>query len=50
MDLLCGGDNAEVGDHDHVVARTVEKLTVAGSDDPEQRQEKEASPVGIIPF
>ncbi|MFO7836991.1 MAG: hypothetical protein R6V83_10060 [Candidatus Thorarchaeota archaeon] len=30
MDLLSYGDNAEVGDHDHAVARTVEDLAVAG--------------------
>ncbi|MGV9168428.1 MAG: zinc ribbon domain-containing protein [Promethearchaeia archaeon] len=34
MDLLSYGDKAEVGDHDHAVVRTVEDLTVAGSDDP----------------
>jgi len=33
-DLLSYGDKAEVGDHDHAVARTVEDLAVAGSDDP----------------
>jgi hypothetical protein len=27
---LLGGDNAEVGDHDHAVASTVEDLAVAG--------------------
>jgi hypothetical protein len=30
MGHLGGGDKAEVGDHDHAVARTVEDLTVAG--------------------
>jgi hypothetical protein len=30
MGLLGGGDNVEVGDHDHAVVRTVESLTVAG--------------------
>ena len=30
MGLLCGGDKAEVGDHDHAVAKTVENLAVAG--------------------
>ncbi|MFO7837035.1 MAG: hypothetical protein R6V83_10280 [Candidatus Thorarchaeota archaeon] len=30
MDLLSGGDNVEVGDHDHAVAKTVEGLAVAG--------------------
>ncbi|MFO7837219.1 MAG: transposase [Candidatus Thorarchaeota archaeon] len=34
-DLLSYGDKAEVGDHDHAVARTVEDLAVTGSDDPE---------------
>ncbi|MFO7836428.1 MAG: hypothetical protein R6V83_07230 [Candidatus Thorarchaeota archaeon] len=30
MGHLGGGDNVEVGDHDHAVVRTVESLTVAG--------------------
>ncbi|MBS3794801.1 MAG: hypothetical protein KGY80_07890 [Candidatus Thorarchaeota archaeon] len=30
MGHLCGGDKAEVGDHDHPVVRTVENFTVAG--------------------
>jgi hypothetical protein len=30
MGLLGGGDNVEVGDHDHAVVRTVESLAVAG--------------------
>ena len=50
MGLLGGGDNVEVGDHDHAVARTVEDLAVAGSDDPGQRQETEARTTGGILF
>ncbi len=50
MDLLSYGDNAEVGDHDHAVVRTVEDLAVAGSDDPGKRQEKEARTAGGNPL
>jgi len=38
-----------VGDNDPAVERTVETLTVAGSDTPAIRQEKEARSVGGMP-
>jgi len=47
--LLSFGDRAEVGDNDPAVERTVETLTVAGSDTPAIRQEKEARSVGGMP-
>ena len=43
------GDKVILGDNDPAVGRTVETLTVAGSDAPAQRQEKEARSVGGIP-
>ena len=42
-------DKVEMGDNDPAVGRTVENLSVAGSDEPAQRQEKEARSVGGIP-
>jgi len=47
--LLSLGDEAEMGDNDPAVARTVKTLSVAGSDMPASRQEKEARSVGGIP-
>jgi len=47
--LLSLGDEVEVSDKDHTVARTVESLSVAGSDAPVVKQEKEAKSVGGIP-
>jgi hypothetical protein len=38
-----------MGDNDPAVARTVKTLSVAGSDMPASRQEKEARSVGGIP-
>jgi len=49
-DLLSYGDKAEVGDHDHAVARTVEDLAVAASDASRSQQEEEARTTGGIPF
>jgi IS605 OrfB family transposase len=46
MSLLSFSDGAEKGDNDPAVERTVETLSVAGSDDP--AQEKEARSVGGI--
>jgi len=43
------GDEVEMGDNDPAVARTVKTLSVAGSDMPASRQEKEARSVGGIP-
>jgi hypothetical protein len=48
-DLSSFGDNARVSDNDPAVVRTVERLSVAGSDAPARRQEKEARSVGGIP-
>jgi hypothetical protein len=39
----------KLGDDDSAVVRTVETLTVAGSDEPEIQQEKEARSLGGIP-
>ena len=47
--LLSLGDEAEMSDKDPAVARTVESLSVAGSDTPVVKQEKEAMTVGGIP-
>jgi len=47
--LLSFGDGAEVGDNDPAVERTVKTLTVAGSDTPAIKQEKEARSVGGMP-
>ena len=42
-------DESGMGDNDPAVARTVKTLSVAGSDMPASRQEKEARSVGGIP-
>jgi len=42
-------DESGMGDNDLAVARTVKTLSVAGSDMPASRQEKEARSVGGIP-
>ena len=42
-------DESGMGDNDPAVARTVKTLSVAGSDTPASRQEKEARSVGGIP-
>ncbi|MDF1539730.1 MAG: hypothetical protein P1Q69_12590, partial [Candidatus Thorarchaeota archaeon] len=47
--LLSFSDEVVKGDNDPAVGRTVENLSVAGSDGPAQRQEKEARSVGGIP-
>ena len=47
--LLSVSDGAVKGDNDPAVGRTVENLSVAGSDGPALRQEKEARSVGGIP-
>ncbi|MDF1540632.1 MAG: transposase [Candidatus Thorarchaeota archaeon] len=47
--LLNFSDETGKGDNDPAVGRTVENLSVAGSDEPAQRQEKEARSVGGIP-
>ena len=47
--LLCFSDDARKGDNDPAVERTVETLSVAGSDAPTLEQEKEARSVGGIP-
>jgi transposase len=47
--LLSFSDDAGMGDHDPAVGRTVEALSVAGSDTSAVRQEKEARSVGGIP-
>ena len=49
MSLFSFSDDAGKGDDDPAVARTVETLSVAGSDDSVTRQEKEARSVGGIP-
>jgi transposase len=43
------GDKTRMSDNDPAVARTVKTLSVAGSDTPVTRQEKEARSVGEIP-
>ncbi len=49
-DLLSnGGDIIESGDNDPAVGKTVERLSVAGSDVPASAQEKETGSVGGIP-
>jgi transposase len=45
-ELLCFGDDSEMGDNDPAVVRTMEVLTVAESDKPATRQEKKARSVG----
>ena len=47
--LLSFSDESGMGDNDPAVARTVKTLSVAGSDTPALRQEKEARSVGGIP-
>ncbi|MDF1538661.1 MAG: hypothetical protein P1Q69_07145, partial [Candidatus Thorarchaeota archaeon] len=42
-------DNIEMGDNDPTVVRTVENLSVTGSDESVSKQEKEARSVGGIP-
>jgi len=44
--LLGFSDESGMGDNDPAVARTVKTLSVAGSDMPASRQEKEARSVG----
>jgi len=46
--LLSLSDESGMGDNDPAVARTVKALSVAGSDMPVTRQEKEARSVGGI--
>ena len=48
-DFSSSGDKAGVSDNDPAVERTVETLSVAGSDVPATRQEEEARTVGGIP-
>ncbi|MHA1484224.1 MAG: hypothetical protein ACTSPR_02775 [Candidatus Thorarchaeota archaeon] len=47
--LLSFSDESGMDDNDPAVARTVKTLSVAGSDMPASRQEKEARSVGGIP-
>ena len=47
--LLSFGDEAKMSDNDPAVVRTVENLSVAGNDDLEIQQEKEARSSGGIP-
>ncbi len=49
MSLLSFSDDAGVGDDDPAVGKTVENLSVTGSDEPVLKQEKEARSVGGIP-
>jgi len=49
LSLLSFSDGTEMGDDDQAVESTVETLSVAGSDEPESRQEKETRSVGGIP-
>jgi len=48
-DLVSFGDKAKMSDNDPAVAKTVETLTVVGSDVPTSVQEKEARSSGGIP-
>ncbi len=48
-DLVSFGDKSEKSDNDPVVVRTVEMLSVAGSDASVFKQEKEARSSGGIP-
>ncbi len=48
MSLLSFGDGTKESDYDPAVVRTVETHSVAGSDAPEKRQEKEARSSGGI--
>ncbi len=47
--LLSFGDKSKMSDNDPAVVRTVEMLSVAGSDNPVLKQEKEARSSGGIP-
>ncbi len=47
--LLSFGDKSKMSDNDPAVVRTVENLSVAGSDDSVGKQEKEARSSGGIP-
>ncbi len=47
--LLSFSDDNGEGDYDPAVVRTVETLSVAGSDDPVSKQEKEVRSVGGTP-
>jgi hypothetical protein len=49
-DLLSFGDESKESDNDLAVVKTIEKLTVIGSDIPISVQEKEARTTGGIPF
>ena len=49
MSFLSFGDVSKKSDYDPAVVRTVETLTVAGSDAPAVKQEKEARSSGGIP-
>ncbi len=48
-DLACFSDETDESDNDPAVVRTVEMLSVAGSDVPVLKQEKEARSSGGIP-
>ncbi len=48
LDLFSFGDEAGVSDDDPAVVRAVERLSVAGTDAPATRQEKETRAVGGI--
>ncbi len=47
-DLLGFGDDSKLSDDDPAVVRTVETLSVVGSDDTASVQEKETRSVGVI--
>ena len=49
LDLACFSDEAIKSDNDPAVVRTVETLSLVGSDVPTQTQEKEARSSGGIP-
>ena len=49
LDLSDFGDNIEMSDNDPAVVKTMEMLSVAGSDVSASRQEKEARTTGGIP-
>ena len=49
MSLLSLGDKSEMSDNDPTVVKTVEMLSVVGSDVPTSVQEKEARSSGGIP-
>lgn len=49
MDLLSLGDEAEMSDNDPAAVRTVETLSVVGTDTPTSPQEKEARSAGGTP-